>query len=117
MAPHKGSTLAHSSRSPQVLRDAEPIVVFPVQKGESRPDRDGARTSWLQPGRLACHSLHCRFAPLSSLLPAGIAHTDEHGLSVPDHVVGESSGNFTEKSVFLKFPLCFCQPNREICVL
>lgn len=92
----------------KIHREAKSIMDFSVQKSESRPDGDGAGTSWLHPGCLACHSFHCRFAPLSSLLPAGTTHTDGGGLSVPDHVVGESSGNFTEKSIFKKFPVCFC---------
>lgn len=100
------------------LREAQSVVAFLIQKSESRPDGNGAGTSWLQPERLAHHSPHFRVAPLGSLLPAGTIHTDGHGPSVPDYIVGESSGNFTEKSVFVKFPVCFCKPQKgDLCAL
>lgn len=60
------------------------------------------------PECLACLRTRGRSAPPSCLLPAGAAHTDGRGVSVPGHIVGESFGSFTEKSVLVEFPVCFC---------
>lgn len=104
MASHEGRAWAHSNDPHKIFREAESTMAFSIQKSESRPYRDGAGHC----GSSLRAWTTCVFAPLRSLLRAGTAHTDEHGLSGPDHVVGESSRNFTEKSVLVKFPVCFC---------